>query len=221
MRIANAGKPVTSQVLAILAAAGEAGILAGDIARQFAYPEDLSRRNVKVNNILRTLASSGRVRKADREERSPHYRNTPVYRWWITEDGLRYLANGLRPDQAVQMESDMARRADDRRRHAKLIKAAKREHGKGEPDHVRERVIKELRAEGCTWIAIGTVYGISRERARQIHDGLNVNPCLCDACVPPDPEIMALLSDLMHSEAAMHARRYSHPGPHGPHRRPA
>jgi len=221
MRIANPDKPVTSKVLAILAAAGDAGILAGDIARQFTYPEDLSRRNVKVNNILRTLAGSGRARKADREERSPHYRNTPVYRWWITAAGLRYLASGLRPDQVLAAEAGRASRAADRRRHAKLIAAARAEHGKGEPDHVREQVITELREQGCSWIAIGTVYGISRERARQIYHGLGVSPCLCDICVPPDPEIMALLEGLMQGQASSHARRYSHPGRRGPRRRPA
>ena len=174
-----------------------------------------------MNNILRTLAGSGRARKADREERSPHYRNTPVYRWWITAAGLRYLASGLRPDQVLAAEAGRASRAADRRRHAKLIAAARAEHGKGEPDHVREQVITELREQGCSWIAIGTVYGISRERARQIYHGLGVSPCLCDICVPPDPEIMALLEGLMQGQASSHARRYSHPGRRGPRRRPA
>lgn len=43
-------------------------------------------------------------------------------------------------------------------------------------------MMRKLRDEGCTLQDIGDVFGVTRERARQIVVGLRVHPCQCPDC---------------------------------------
>jgi hypothetical protein len=182
----------TLSVLKILNVAGDAGERSGDIARQFTSPEKRQRRAANVNTLLARLAKHHYVYRADAPEPSPHYHNIPVYRWFITDEGKRYLRAGgyegtnaaARTRQSVIAE----RKSRAQERYRKLLAGAHVLAGSLSPGCGKERndLIIKLRYRGLTFTGIGLVFGISRERVRQIVNGINVNPCRCQKCVSTD-----------------------------------
>jgi hypothetical protein len=126
------------------------------------------------------------VRRGGKEP-TPYYNNVPVYRWYITPEGVEYLAAGMaagiraarvaRAKQAEAQRREARRRADDLITQA-YIDCDPRTISKCE----REQVIRELRSAGCTLDAIGGVFGVTRERVRQILTGYKTTPCTCPRC---------------------------------------
>ena len=171
------------------------------LARQFTVPDprlgrqlrgeisvptaNLQRRMAWVNQILDRMLRRGFVTR--RMDRSPYYHQVPAHRWWITEAGAEFLAAGL-------WAGLRAKRFEEQRRWAELGAARRRRaedaltqaYTDYDPLTVclneRTRAICRLRAEGCTLDSIGGVFGISRERVRQIIADHRLPTCRCPRC---------------------------------------
>lgn len=189
--------PTSKRVLEILHEAGEKGIIGPDIARHFTIPEPdmpslrklnrrsqgLQRKLAWTNQILERFAINGYVRRG-LAEASPYYHRVPAYRWFVTPAGSEYLAAGLsagiREARDREREREAVRLAAHRRRLADLLTEA---YDKYDPETTprceRERVMRELRSEGCTLHDIGQIFGLTRERVRQILINYRVSPCHC------------------------------------------
>ena len=46
----------------------------------------------------------------------------------------------------------------------------------------RMRLVISLRSRGLSYAQIGTAFGLSGERIRQVERGIKVKPCQCDRC---------------------------------------
>jgi hypothetical protein len=161
--------PTVRAILEALAAAGDEGMLARTMSLQFSYPEDVSRRTIRVRSALRDLERVGRARRLGTTEPTPYHTHAPVYRWFITPDGRRYLENGCRPDSLVAMDT-RRQEAEAARQHRAQMVAEARLAGYGPETRGPERMAKakELHAAGCTLASIASLFGISTERVRQI-----------------------------------------------------
>jgi len=192
--------PNTRRVLELLAEAGGEGTRGPDIARHFTVnppvmpslgdlgpgSQSLQRRLAWTNQILDRLALHGYVYKGGTEP-SPYYHRVPAHRWFITGGGVQYLADGLaegrRRVRREREAAEAARLAEHRKRLDDLLTQAYVENDPEKtPACERERVIRKLRGEGCTLQDIGDVFGITRERVRQILVGLRTHPCRCPDC---------------------------------------
>jgi Sigma-70, region 4 len=192
--------PNTRRVLEILAGAGSEGIRGPDIARYFTIPDpdmpslsrvgnrsqNIQRRLAWVNQILERFELHDHARRGGKEP-SPYYHRVPAFRWFITADGVQFLADGLAEGRRrMRDERDAAERLrliEHRKRLADLLTQAYVENDPvTTPACERERVIRKLRDEGCTLQDIGDVFGVTRERVRQIYRGINVHPCQCHDC---------------------------------------
>jgi hypothetical protein len=122
--------PTVRAILEALAAAGDEGMLARTMTLQFSYPEDVSRRTIRVRSALRDLERVGRARRSGTTEPTPYHTHAPVYRWFITPDGRRYLENGCRPDSLVAMDT-RRQEAEAARQHRAQIVAEARLAGYG------------------------------------------------------------------------------------------
>jgi hypothetical protein len=193
-------RPNTRRVLELLKEAGEEGMRGPDIARHFTIPEpdtpslgklgpqsqSLQRRLTWTNQILDRFALKGYARRGNPEP-SPYYHKVPAYRWFVTPEGTGYLAagmkEGMKQARLAKEERERAVLMAHRRRLADLLTDA---YDKHDPSAVttceRERVIRELRTQGCTLHDIGGVFGLTRERVRQILKGIHVGPCRCARC---------------------------------------
>jgi len=195
------GEPPNSRrVMEILKEVGDGGILGGVLARHFTIPDphmpsmeklanrsqNLQRRLAWTNQILDRFLLHGYARRGPAEP-SPYYHAVPAYRWFITPEGVAFLAGGMdagaraRRVSAAQREAEAKRAA---RRHADdLVTQAYVTYDPSSTYQCeREKVIRELRAAGCTLAEIGGVFGITRERTRQILVGFKTNPCKCPSC---------------------------------------
>jgi len=180
-------KPSVGRVLEILKEAGETGATGPEIARQFTAGR-LQRRMTIVNQILGRSRSHGRVVRGPMEP-TKYYHRVPTYRWYITPAGVHFLAvglyEGIRAAKREEKNREHAARVLRRRRLADLLTDA---YDKYDPETTprceRERVIRELRAQGCTLHDIGGVFGITRERVRQIEAGFKTGRCKCSRCNP-------------------------------------
>lgn len=184
-------------VMEVLAEAGEAGILGPAVGRHFtlAYAEgspraylngnpmqNLQRRMNWTNQILHRLAAQGYAERGTKEA-SPYYHRVPAYRWFITDKGREYLAGGLAEGRRKRREDEKyvkARLRQERARNAaRLVTEA---YEKYDPDStpacVRNQAIRDLRGAGCSLDAVGGVFGITRERVRQILSGVSIS-CRC------------------------------------------
>ena len=193
--------PNSKRVLELLKEAGEEGMLGGVIARHFTIPDphtpslqgkmaaasqNLQRRLAWTNQVLDRFLRHGWVRRGSKEP-TPYYNNVPVYRWYITPEGVEYLAAGMsagiRAARIARAKQREEKRREDRRRADDLITQA---YIDCDPHSIhkceREKVIRELRAAGCTLDAIGGVFGVTRERVRQILVGYKTTPCECSRC---------------------------------------
>jgi hypothetical protein len=187
----EAGAPVTSAVLAALAGAGKAGLLAGEIRQLFSYPADTSRRQARVNCVLRQQELMGHVERLGKEP-SPFYHNTPCYRWRITGAGQDYADTGGQAGRSARSHARRETSRADRIRRREEVAAAALEaiERAGEvPPGCRVRrdeVIIWARSRRLPLEWIAQLFGITRERARQIATGKPVRKrpqrCRCPAC---------------------------------------
>ncbi len=194
--------PNSRRVLEMLKEAGDEGVIGGVLARHFtiddphmpslikkrmsAPSQNLQRRLAWTNQILDRFLRHGWVRRGEKEP-TPFYNNVPVYRWYITPEGLEYLAAGMSAGiRAARIEH--ARRLAEQRmsanKHADdMITQAYVDY---DPHTIhkceRKKAIMELRAAGCTLDSIGGVFGLTRERIRQIINGWKTGICNCPRC---------------------------------------
>lgn len=186
----EAGAPITSAVLAVLAGAGEAGLPAGEIRRHFSYPPDNGARQRRINSVLRQQELLGHAERLGMEP-SRLYHNTPCYRWRITDAGVAYLDSGGYAGQIARararQELFSAERSAGQAERAELARQA-RERAAAVPPGCRARrdeVIIWARAAGLPLECIAELFGITRERVRQVALGRRAKrprPCACPAC---------------------------------------
>lgn len=164
--------PVTLAVLQILTDAGEPGMLASGISRRFDYPAEIMKRAARVNSVLMVQQRQGHVRRGGLE-RSPYYHGTPVYRWYITPEGVAYLTDGGWDASVRRSVQQRGLKAAGKRalteHRAEIVREATRRAEQAEGCRaLRSQIVVWAHGEGLTWAAIGKVFGITRERARQI-----------------------------------------------------
>jgi hypothetical protein len=166
--------PLTRDLLALLAEAGEAGLLAGDLTDRFAAPGNRVRRNNRINQLLTYQLARGHVLRGPLEQ-SPNYRRAWTRRWFITKTGLAYLEvlragpeGAWYADVRGLLETCTREREFESRRFAALRTVLTGPHPLTVSPAERARGIGALRRAGCDYVVIGAVYGISRERVRQL-----------------------------------------------------
>lgn len=181
----------TTAALRLLVQAGEAGLTATEIAVQFTLPVRYWARSNRVSQIMRNLETRGYVRPGKREPTTrygmrdlPGYAGAPVRRWYATEAGAERIAM---LDRIAARRAEHERLiADTARQRAAALASIGRELAARTAagtvtKHWRRAVIAELRQVPCSLQEIGTLFGISRERVRQIEAGRE-DPCRCAAC---------------------------------------
>ena len=177
------------RVLAALAAAGESGLLSGEVATQLDVRDDsYEARQVRqgnTNNILGRQLALGLVRKAPHKERGAStYNGIPSYRWFITDIGRTALE--------VPVPATYRERAEERRQQRQARQARSRQliaeafeagYGPETPQCQKITKIHELRSQGVLLAEIGVLFSLTRERVRQLEKGIRVTPCQCSACL--------------------------------------
>ena len=182
--------PKTLDILRILAGAGKAGMLAPDIAYQFSKPVLQQRRNAVVNQVLKRLSRSDRVRYTT--DTSPRYHNIPAYRWFITSAGSKYLADGGYDEIIKRISCDNAEKLEQQRQNRQQQDVIRQLVINAAPVLIRQlppgctkaraNLINQLYQRGITLDDIGRLLGLTRERVRQIKAGIKVTPCRCQQC---------------------------------------
>lgn len=195
--------PTSKRVLELLKEAGDEGMLGAVIARHFTIPnphapsqakkmgvpsQNLQRRLAWTNQILDRFRLHGWVHRGPTEP-TPYYHRVPVYRWFITPEGVAYLAAGmaagLRAARRERAQRAVEQRTEKRKRQESMITQA---YVNCDPRTIykceREKVIRELRGEGVTLDEIGQVFGLTRERIRQILKNYKTGVCKCPSCNP-------------------------------------
>jgi hypothetical protein len=163
----------TAFVLAYLDSAGETGATTTEMTLATGVPENYLQRSNSCSMILRRLENRHEARLAG-TERSPVYRGAPVHRWVITAAGSKRV-RAAAEREATQagldalIEQAAGARADAlavvRDEIAELIRCFGMP---GVTAEWRAGKIAELRAVPCTLNEIGELFGITRERVRQI-----------------------------------------------------
>jgi hypothetical protein len=155
------------------------------IAQAFSRPGTHQKRSNRASQILRELAGQGYTEKTGTEP-SPLYRNTPVSRWRATQAGIaRYEAavqSGSRRAVLDEVTEGHAERRREAIAAARESTARRYASGLGITRCYRRETILELRRVPCTLAEIGELFGLRRERTRQIEMGLE-RPCACRECV--------------------------------------
>jgi len=177
-------------VLEALYAAGDKGLLAGDMTLLFRpRPRGRNATHIEVNTSLGHLHKAGRVQRSECKERSPYYHGTPAWRWRITPEGRAYYDSGGREGQIGTQRDRLARQAAEQRAASgqllDAMEAAVQRVKSLTPLCYRDRnaLICELRDSGLPLEFIGGLFGISRERARQVAAGIHVGRrCKCRQC---------------------------------------
>lgn len=166
--------PSVMDVLAALHSAGDEGLTSGDIAE--IYDPDRTHNTVNaVNNILYRYRTNGRVRRSDEMEHLNCVTRTKVWRWYITPEGSRYYLQGGRTGQNILRRAAKASKKNEAlHRREIMLKAITDGYGRDTPLEERRRVIAQLYAQGLNKREISVIFGITRERVRQIVDGLNI-----------------------------------------------
>ena len=166
-------KASTAFVLAYLDEAGSRGATTAEITLATNHPAPYVQRSNSISTILRRLENRYEAELAG-TERSTVYRGAPVHRWRITRTGharvqavlereAAQIALDDRIEQAAQARKDAL--AAVRAEMAQLVVAG------GMPAVTAEwraARVRELRAVPCTLAEIGELFGITRERVRQI-----------------------------------------------------
>ena len=201
--------PNSEEVLRILKEAGEEGIVGPDIARHFTVPDpplsesgirsgkrytlpmaNLQRRLTWTNQILDRFRRRGWVVRGGKEP-SRYYNNVPSWRWYVTDAGVEYLAAGMAAGLRAARDAELKRRAAEHaawQRHLDdMITQAYIDFDPAEtPQCERDAAMRTLREAGCTLGSIGGVFGVTRERVRQVLAGIKVRPCRCPKHGAPD-----------------------------------
>jgi hypothetical protein len=188
-----------ASVLAFLDGAGEAGATTTEIALAHDYPVSYHQRSNRVSQVMLVLRNRGWAEPAGLD-RSPLYRHNPVNRWRVTAAGEAAYAE----DKAAAQARDQARRAAAARREAALaagdgpraeaLAAARREIARqrdsagGITPAWRAAKIIELRQVPCTLDEIGQLFGLTKERVRQIEMRYSTRYAWCkQPARQPDP----------------------------------
>lgn len=171
------------KLLALLDKAGDEGMTAPEMARQFDFPPRQQTRNSRVNTTLGHMAGRQFVRRAGQSEPSRVYNNLPTWRWFILDAGRAYLADGGKKGRAAARIAAAEQHARDRdakrERCRELIFDVSLEVVRARLRHKcdRDAEIRHLYAEGCILDDIGALFNITRERVRQIVAGLKTSGC--------------------------------------------
>lgn len=174
-------------LLPLLAAAGDEGMTTIEmaLAPQFAgtYGSAQGRSN-RVSAVLAALERRGVTERIGYGQ-SPLYHRQPVNRWRAVQPAATYY---LTPSQRATLRRERSHerqreRAADAQRRALLAAGAFLQYDRRTPRCVRERACRELRAQGLTLEQIGAIFGITRERARQIIAGIKPGQCRCADCL--------------------------------------
>jgi hypothetical protein len=188
------GYPSVMGILGQLHEAGSRGRLSRELALSFRPRQrGLHATQVEVNTALAKLREAGHVRRGAPEP-SPHYHHGPAFRWRITARGRAYfLAGGTSglaaAARAAREQHELARGEDARQRAAALERARQQAATALGCTRVRNQLIHELREAGLTLTLIGDLFGITRERARQVLAGIHVKRrCRCARCRQELPE---------------------------------
>lgn len=188
-------RPSVLEILRALALEGDAGLQAGQIAALFDEPADQAVRNRLVNNHLSYIRP--KVRRSKNPEPSLRYNKVPVYRWWITEEGRKYLEAG--GWAGLVARSKLEKREREGHRTARLDQQRALLGRAGAMAAAlppgcrpaRNALVKELYGGGLTLEKIGDLVGLTRERVRQIAVGkknpqrlrrYGERPCQCSLC---------------------------------------
>lgn len=182
----NRGFPSVMGVLSQLRAAGPEGMLGSALAREFLQrARGYNATQVEVNGILESLRRRGRATRSTTMEPTPYYHNVPAYRWHLTSAGEAYYASGgqeghQRTIQAMVSARQRSREERAQQRSALLAEARSRASLLAPGClHARNELISELRTRGLLLHEIGDLFGITRERARQVTVGKGVKTCPC------------------------------------------
>src|ERR1700753_2592937 len=114
------------RVLAALAAAGETGLLSGEVAVALGAAdgsfEARQQRLRNSNEVLRRQREQGLARRSACKERGVStYHGAPSYRWFITDAGRAVLEAPLRPTVREQAAARPQQRQAARARDIQLI----------------------------------------------------------------------------------------------------
>lgn len=168
--------PSVMNVLAALHSAGDEGLTSGDIAE--IYDPGRSHGTINaVNNILYRYRDNGKVRRSGEMEHLDCVTRTKVWRWYITPEGTRYYLQGGLAGQAAVRRAEKTAKRRSAQYHRDILAEATRQYqyGRGDIPHKERRfLIAELYAKGLNKREIATVVGLTRERVRQIIDGMTV-----------------------------------------------
>jgi hypothetical protein len=182
---ATKGHLTFRSALAFLVAAGDGGATTTEMAQAFGKPGTHQKRSNRVSQIMRELTGQGYTEKTGTEP-SPLYRNTPVSRWRATPAGVsRHEAAVQAGSRRAVLDEEMeghAERRQDAMAAAYAETARRFASGLGMTRCYRRAKILELRTVPCTLAEIGELFGLGRERTRQIEMGLE-RPCACRECV--------------------------------------
>ncbi len=175
--------PSVMDVLAALHSAGDEGLTSGDIAEIYDPTRDHASINA-VNNILYRYEDNGRVRRSDEMEHLNCVTRTKVWRWYITPEGSAYYLQGGKPGQAVLRRAEKASKKNAAlHRREIMLKAIPDGYGRDTPPEERRRMVAQLYAQGLNKNEISFVFGVTRERIRQIVDGLKITQAQEDRLV--------------------------------------
>ncbi len=195
-------------LLPILIAAGKAGMTTTEMAMRpefadaytdesaaaagrqgYKHPAHQYRSN-RVSCVMRELELRGVVEHVGYGVSTLYPgHNIPIKRWRAIQPAADQFMQLPSPEQrkaARRAQELQYRRAVDanRKRREALVAEAMLNYGRGTPKCVRTRVCRELRAQKVSLDDIGRVFGITRERARQIIAGQHPGrPCTCSDCL--------------------------------------
>jgi len=169
----GAGPPSAGGVLSALTQAGDAGMMAGDLARTFgmraSYRGNPQRRLAEVNTILEKQEARGTVRRAAGMEPSPYYNNVPGWRWFISADGVRHLGDmeRLREEREAVYAARRGRRIQKEQARQSAADRFRAVRPRSFAD--RDDLVRAIYSEGLLSLEdIGRAAGITRQRVHQI-----------------------------------------------------
>lgn len=167
-------KKLTIQsTLSYLIEAGGTGATTTEIAEAHDYPGGHQQRSNRVSQIMKILEDEGGAERAGTEP-SHRYRHGPVSRWRVTPAGIaRHEIAGRRRERAARCDERIAgnmaaRQAALEAARAELAGMIRSGGVRAVTKAYRAAKIAELRAVPCSLSEIGDVFGITRERVRQI-----------------------------------------------------
>jgi hypothetical protein len=159
-------------ILTELAAAGERGGTSSDLALSMTVSgQPFNWHRTRNNEALRKLRARECVRRAARREMGPAQTSPGMYRWYITEAGLRYLdwlnavpGRQALQDTAVNISQQIVKARKDRLNA--ILQQAETIYGPWNTPAERRVVAVQLRDHGCTLQSIADVFGVTRESIR-------------------------------------------------------